>query len=52
MMSDNYWGTGIDGTGRNEYGLILMELRKELFDINCDETPSYKKLYTNLSEIQ
>eukprot|EP01095_Lingulamoeba_sp_RSL-Kostka_P009785 TRINITY_DN33_c0_g1_i1.p1 TRINITY_DN33_c0_g1~~TRINITY_DN33_c0_g1_i1.p1 ORF type:complete len:150 (-),score=52.29 TRINITY_DN33_c0_g1_i1:184-633(-) len=27
---DNYWGDGMDGSGRNQLGIILMEIREEL----------------------
>ena len=30
VKPDAYWGTGLDGTGRNRLGALLEELRQEL----------------------
>ena len=35
-VADPYWGTGEDNNGQNTYGIILMELRKELFQIEFE----------------
>ena len=46
-VADSFWGTGPYGNGRNEYGIILMELRRETFGLESVDVPTGSRYHDN-----
>jgi hypothetical protein len=50
--TDNFWGCGADGTGKNRLGELLMDLRAEIqLEQMKDDKPKNPLTYTELEQL-